>query len=576
METQGAHTAADTLIYFGGEVKATRLDDGRTEVSGLSVIFDDEHAGGADLMREFFSAKSYLSPALKRGDEDEFEATFNHGIATRPELSELAEHTFANPVKARRTEAGVVASLILEQADEYEAMLADLAQKGRLRWSSGSAGHRVKRVQMPDGRTWLKNWPIVEIALTHTPAEPRTAALPLKSLLSATAADIPTPQPTTIVEEQNTQQTPAPTPAPVAQPEANAPDPIKALTEAVTTLTGNVAEIQKAFVATQTKTVVPEYAVPTPSVNTHTGRGDTYTKAFRHYLRTGDAGGIKAAMQGQTDSEGGYAVPDDFYARVIEKVGELSVPRRAGATVIQTSLDVVKVPTEATRSTFAVIAEEGTYGQSEPTLGQVSITVHKAGFRILISEELLVDEKANLMGFIESQVAKALATYENAAATVGSGTGAWQGVTVGGTAGLTLASTTAVTAAEINNLFYKLKSDYRQNASWTFENATEGAIRALTGNPFYFQQTPAGELEGRILGRPVYVTDEMPSMTAAQKSIVVGDWSRYAIAERQGLSIRQNPYLYQATGQVALFCSVRSGGAVLQAEAFQYATQAAV
>jgi hypothetical protein len=183
-------TYPDLLGYFGAPVEVKSLGGGRVEVSGLAVVFDSEEAGGADLTGEFFSAKSFLSPSLDRGEVDEFEATFNHGIATRPELAPLADHEFRHPVKATRTDAGVMASLILEEADEYEAMLAQVAAEGKLRWSSGSAPHRVKRVEMGDGRVWLRRWPVVEIALTHTPAEPRThAALPVKSLFGAPGPD---------------------------------------------------------------------------------------------------------------------------------------------------------------------------------------------------------------------------------------------------------------------------------------------------------------------------------------------------------------------------------------------------
>lgn len=173
---------SDTLIYYGGPVKATRLEDGRTEVSGLCVIFDAEEDGGHDLEGEFFSAKSFFGPAVREGNVAEFEATFNHGFAPRKELTPLAEHEFANPVKVAATDTGLMASLILEESDAYEAMLAGLAEKGKLKWSSGSATHRIKRVAMDDGRTWLKRWPIVEVALTHTPMEPRTKAAPVKAI----------------------------------------------------------------------------------------------------------------------------------------------------------------------------------------------------------------------------------------------------------------------------------------------------------------------------------------------------------------------------------------------------------
>jgi HK97 family phage major capsid protein len=58
--------------------------------------------------------------------------------------------------------------------------------------------------------------------------------------------------------------------------------------------------------------------------------------------------------------------------------------------------------------------------------------------------------------------------------------------------------------------------------------------------------------------------------TVSGKPIVFGDFSQYAFAERQGIVVSRNPYLYQASGQVGIFVKQRFGGAVLQTLAFKY------
>jgi HK97 family phage major capsid protein len=65
----------------------------------------------------------------------------------------------------------------------------------------------------------------------------------------------------------------------------------------------------------------------------------------------------------------------------------------------------------------------------------------------------------------------------------------------------------------------------------------------------------------------------MPALAATNKAALYGNFNYYAVAEREGLVVMRNPYLYQATGQVGLFARARFGGAVLQAEAFYYMTQ---
>ena len=49
---------------------------------------------------------------------------------------------------------------------------------------------------------------------------------------------------------------------------------------------------------------------------------------------------------------------------------------------------------------------------------------------------------------------------------------------------------------------------------------------------------------------------------------MVGDPQFYALAERQGLQVSRNPYLYQASGQVGFFNTFRQSGKVLIEEAW--------
>ena len=75
------------------------------------------------------------------------------------------------------------------------------------------------------------------------------------------------------------------------------------------------------------------------------------------------------------------------------------------------------------------------------------------------------------------------------------------------------------------------------------------------------------------MGYPAYIAPDMDAVAASGKSVVFGDFSMYAFAERAGVTLSRNPYLYQANGQVGLFVKQRFGGAVLQTLAFKYLTQ---
>lgn len=282
---------------------------------------------------------------------------------------------------------------------------------------------------------------------------------------------------------------------------------------------------------------------------------------------------LKGAWQGQTDNEGGYAVPDDFYNRIVEQRQELSFVRKAPVTRLVTNHDRILIPTEATAGTKLVVtAEEAAYDENEPVFGQVALTIHKFTKMVKVSEEMLDGDAVGLEAYIASVVARASAAAENYYCSIGTGTGMPQGIVAGATAsGITTAAATAITAAELISAIGTVESPYHNSSSgFLMKGATKFYLQGLTGNNFQFINTPAG---GDFMGYPAYIAPDMDAITNSGKSVIFGDFSMYAFAEREGVTLSRNPYLYQANGQVGLFVKQRFGGAVLQTLAFKYLTQ---
>ena len=301
---------------------------------------------------------------------------------------------------------------------------------------------------------------------------------------------------------------------------------------------------------------------------------DDETDAFLYWVKTGNKhAAAKAALQEGEPTEGGYLVPEDFLGRIIAKRDEISIMRSMGAQVIGTSRDKLNVPIENAAVAPARTAEEGAYNQSEPTFAQVQIEIHKVTNLVKVSEELLEDEAAGLGPFLSAHVARHFGLWENQYFFTGSGTNQPQGVFVGGTAAVTSDFATTIAASEIPEMFFKLKGEYRDSPAcyWAMKDSTLGLIQGLDGDPFKFIPTPAGNIM-QLWTKPVRTSSKIAAHTAALKSIVFGDFSYYMIAENRSLRVIRNPYLYQGNGQVGFFWSQRVGGAVLQAEAFQYMT----
>ena len=162
----------DEVIYIGGAVKAL----GNGKIGGYLIEFTDfENRKGTppDLTKEFFTSKTDYDTELPTSRT----LYFDHGqdkVLKRRKLSKA---------ELKEDDIGIWAEGILDTRDKYLAKLYELAEKGVLGWSSGSAPHLVEKKKNASGFIEITSWPIVEASLTHQPCNPFSRAVPLKSYL---------------------------------------------------------------------------------------------------------------------------------------------------------------------------------------------------------------------------------------------------------------------------------------------------------------------------------------------------------------------------------------------------------
>lgn len=285
------------------------------------------------------------------------------------------------------------------------------------------------------------------------------------------------------------------------------------------------------------------------------------------------------ALEEGTDSEGGYLVPDEYERTLVEALEEENVFRQM-AKVIRTSSGDRKIPVVATKGTASWIDEEGAYTESDDSFDQISIGAYKVGTMIKVSEELLNDSVFDLESYIAKEFARRIGAKEEEAFFTGDGSGKPLGVLAaagGAETGVTAASSTAVTADELMDLFYSLKSPYRKKAVWVLNDSTIKAVRKLkdsTGQYLWQPSLVAGTPD-TLLGRPVKTSAYMPMIAAGAKTIAFGDFSYYWIADRQGRSFKRLNELYAANGQVGFLGSQRVDGKLVLSEAVKVLAQKA-
>jgi HK97 family phage major capsid protein len=308
-----------------------------------------------------------------------------------------------------------------------------------------------------------------------------------------------------------------------------------------------------------------------------------YQKAFWNAMRTRSGEGldpvIKNALQIGTDTEGGYLVPDEFERTLIEALDEENIFRKL-ANVISTSSGDRKIPVVASKGTASWIDEEGAIPESDDSFGQVSIGAYKLGTMIKVSEELLNDSVFNLENYIAREFGRRIGNKEEDAFFTGDGSGKPTGIlaaTGGAQIGVTAASATAITIDEILDLFYSLKSPYRNKSVFVMNDATIKAIRKLKDGQgqYIWQPSLQAGTPDTILNRPVYTSSYVPTIDASAKSIIFGDFGYYWVADRQGRVFKRLNELYAATGQVGFVATQRVDGKLILPEAIKVLQQKA-
>ena len=273
--------------------------------------------------------------------------------------------------------------------------------------------------------------------------------------------------------------------------------------------------------------------------DTKTGRAtDEYRKAFWNGMRNKVLSyEVQNALTIGTDSEGGYLVPDEYEKKLVEALEE-EVFFRNLATVIKPSSRDRTIPIVTSKGEAAWIDEGGQFPESDDSFGQTTISAFKLATMIKVSDELLNDSVFNIEQYISREFGRRIGTKEEEAFFIGDGKGKPTGIfnaTGGAETGVT-STGTSITFDDVMDLYYSLRSPYRNKAVWLLNDSTVKEIRKLKdGNGNYIWQPSVREGEpDKILNRPYRTSIYVPELAAGNRVMAFGDYSYYWIADRQG------------------------------------------
>lgn len=332
-------------------------------------------------------------------------------------------------------------------------------------------------------------------------------------------------------------------------------------------------------------------AIITRSLKSQIRTQDTneYRDAFASYLKSprNMTDNETRALSEGTDANGGYLPSQEFYGQLIKILSEQVVFRKF-ANVMSVGAFKTNIAFETAITVATWGAEAGNFAETTPAFSQLVLQPRRLAAIVKTSLELMEDAPARGASFsvetiVTDQLGRAFAQAEEKAFAVGTGgannqptgvftyTGARQIPT-----GKTAASATAVTANEILDLIYSLPRAYRELPStcMVMHDSTLAAIRKIvtpaTANGYLWQPSFVLGEPDRISGIPIYVCSHAPLMTTGLYPIIIGDFSRFHIAQRSSMSVKVLRELYAASGQVGFAGMERLDAGVSIFDAFRY------
>lgn len=319
------------------------------------------------------------------------------------------------------------------------------------------------------------------------------------------------------------------------------------------------------------KMVVPQ----APAV-LNIGLGDTEERAFGHWLRTGDDGGLHelrassdTTMNITTDADGGYAVPTGHYQGIIARRDEAMLTKALGVRTIPGKGTTVNIPVDnEDDGEFVSTAESGAYDRDAPAIAQVASTLVKYTKKVDLTVELLEDEDSRIMEFLNDFIGRGMAKTHNGLLLTE--------VAANGTSLKSFASATAIAVDELEPLVYTEAlgpyMDDGGSVGWVMQRAVHGEIILLDdANARRYANNQMGdELRPMLLGYPVHYSAKSGATAASTKSVYFGNWNFVGYREGPGITVIRDPYSRAGYGELILHYMFRCDYNVLIAEAIGY------
>lgn len=278
------------------------------------------------------------------------------------------------------------------------------------------------------------------------------------------------------------------------------------------------------------------------------------TRAFENYIR----GKVVHERAGElTKSDNGAVIPTTIAQKIIKRVYDVSpILEKSTKYNVKGTLQIPYYDDQTSTLKVAYQDEFKPLTSSNGTFKSISLTGFLAGALSKISNSLINNSQFDIVNFVVTEMGDSIARFiehELLQGTVGKVTGL---STVKNAT--TTASATAITSDEVIQLKDSIKDAFQNNAIFIMSNSTRTALRLLkdSNGRYLLNDDVTSPFGTTLLGKPVFVSDNMDDIAGDKTVIYYGDMSCLATKfnEEVNVQVLREKYADEhATGVVGWF-----------------------
>jgi HK97 family phage major capsid protein len=266
------------------------------------------------------------------------------------------------------------------------------------------------------------------------------------------------------------------------------------------------------------------------------------TRAFENYVR----GIVVNERDGELAKSGnGAVIPTTIANRIIKKVYDICpILEKSHKYNVKGNLDIPYYDVDTKTINVAYQTEFTPMSSSVGSFNKISLSGFLAGALVKISRSLINNSQFDIVAFIVDEMAYAIKRFIEKELLVGTN-GKVTGLSTL-TNSMNTASATAITADEVVKLQGKVKDEFQANSIWIMSPATREALRLLKDNygRYLLQDDITAPFGKVLLGKPVFVSDNMPEIGSGNTAIYYGDMTGLAtkFAEEINIQVLREKY----------------------------------